>query len=260
MSSYKVKKQRVIKKLFAQLAGGLALIAFWQYLADQLSHMILASPSQTISYMVELFLDAEFWQTMLVSLTRLTIALSVACFIGFSLGVMAGRKSWLRDFLAPTRWLLMSVPPVIVVLLAMLWFGMGSSMVIFITVILLTPTVYLNTQKNIAQINSQWLELATIYQFSHYQCLRNIYIPAIAPALCATLVMVCCNGVRIVVLAEVLGSHEGIGYQLTSASSNFETAELYAWVLVSLLLVAFLELLLLKPIQHKLLHWQGENA
>lgn len=254
------KSQQFIKKMLIQLAGGIAVIGFWQYLANRFSNMILASPGQTVSRMAELFLEVEFWQTLQISLTRLTIALSVACLIGFSLGVIAGRKMWLRDFIAPTRWLLMSVPPVIVVLLAMLWFGMGSSMVIFITVILLTPTVYLNTQKNVAQINPQWLELARIYQFSHYQCLRNIYIPAIAPALCATLVIVCCNGVRIVVLAEVLGSHEGIGYQLTSASSNFETAELYAWVLVSLLLVALLELFLLKPIQNKLLGWQGGNS
>ena len=70
----------------------------------------------------------------------------------------------------------------------------------------------------------------------------------------------CCSGVRIVVLAEVLGSHEGIGYQLANASSNFETPELYAWVSVSLLIVAILELLLLRPIQHRLLHWQGAGS
>lgn len=260
MAAFNYKNQLIIKKLLVQLVGVLAVIAFWQYLSEQLSNMILASPSQTVSRMAELMLNAEFWQTLQISLTRLIIALSTACFIGFSLGVIAGRKMWVRDFLAPTRWLLMSVPPVIVVLLAMLWFGMGSSMVIFITVILLTPTVYINTQKNIAQIDPQWLELAKIYQFSYYQCLCKIYIPAIAPALCATLIIVCCSGVRIVVLAEVLGSHEGIGYQLTNASSNFETPELYAWVLVSLLLVALLELLLLKPIQNKLLRWQGENS
>ncbi|HBY87654.1 MAG TPA: ABC transporter permease, partial [Colwellia sp.] len=170
----------IIKKSLIQLAGILALIAFWQYLADQLSNMILATPKQTFSRLAELIMGAEFWQTLQVSLTRLTIALSVACFIGFSLGVVAGRKAWVRDFLAPTRWLLMSIPPVIVVLLAMLWFGMGSAMVIFITVILLSPTVYVNTQKNVSKIDKHWLELATIYQFSFYQRLTEIYIPAIA--------------------------------------------------------------------------------
>jgi NitT/TauT family transport system permease protein len=255
--SLKYQHKLIIKKSLIQLAGVLALIAVWQYLADQLSNMILATPKQTFSRLAELIMDAEFWQTLQVSLTRLTIALSVACFIGFSLGVIAGRKAWVRDFLAPARWLLMSIPPVIVVLLAMLWFGMGSAMVIFITVILLSPTVYVNTQKNVSKIDKHWLELATIYQFSFYQRLTKIYIPAIAPPLCATLVIVCCSGVRIVVLAEVLGSHEGIGYQLANASSNFETPELYAWVLISLLIVAILELLLLRPIQHRLLHWQG---
>jgi NitT/TauT family transport system permease protein len=249
-----------IKKLLLQLAGVLTILVFWQYLAGQLSHMILATPAQTLFTMAELILSADFWQTLHISLTRLAIALSVACFIGFSLGILAGRVTWVADFISPVRWLLMSIPPVIVVLLAMLWFGMGSTMVVFITVILLTPTVYVNTQKNVSKIDKQWLELAAIYQFSLYQRLVKIYIPAIAAPLCATLVIVCCSGVRIVVLAEVLGSHQGIGYQLSNASSNFETAELYAWVLVSLLLVALLELLLLKPIQRRLLHWRGVNS
>jgi NitT/TauT family transport system permease protein len=138
----------------------------------------------------------------------------------------------------------------------MLWFGMGSTMVVFITVLLLAPTIYINTQKSVEQIDNQWFELAQIYQFSWYQRLSKIYIPAISGPLCATLIIVCCSGVRIVVLAEVLGAHQGVGYELANASSNFDTAELYAWVTISLSIVAFMELVLLKPIQHYLLRWR----
>ena len=252
------KSRRInsIQPLIIKLIGILSLLVLWQYLASTLSDMILATPTQTISRLFSLLAQSEFWQVLQITMSRLAIALFCACGIGFTLGVIAGRHLWLKQYLAPFRWLLMSIPPVIVVLLAMLWFGMGSTMVVFITVILLAPSVYVNTQKNVEQIDPQWLEVASIYQFSCYQRLTKIYIPAIAAPLCATLVLVCCSGVRIVVLAEVLGSHQGLGYQLANASSNFDTAELYAWVLVSLLLVALLELLLLKPIQQYLLGWR----
>ncbi len=242
--------------LLMNICGFITLIILWQYLASQLSDLILASPAQTLTRLVTLTLEPFFWQVMAVTVKRLLIALCIACFFGFSLGMIAGRQEWLRQFLAPFRWLLMSVPPVIVVLLAMLWFGMGSTMVIFITVLLLTPTIYVNTQKNVEQIDPHWLELAKIYNFSLWQRITRIYILAIAAPLCATLIVVCCNGVRIVVLAEVLGAHQGLGYELASSSSNFATSELYAWVLTSLLLVAALELVVLRPVQAYLLGWR----
>lgn len=244
------------QKNIIYLCSIVSLLGLWQLLANYLNAMVLASPLQTLTQLSVLITTAEFWQQVLVTLSRLLYALSLACFIGFSLGLIAGRHAWLMFYLAPFRWLLMSIPPVIVVLLAMLWFGMGSTMVIFITVLLLTPTIYINTQKAVEQIDSHWFELAKVYQFSWFQRLVKIYIPAIAGPLSATLIIVCCNGVRIVVLAEVLGTHQGIGFELANASSNFATAELYAWVTVSLSIVAFMELALLKPVQSYLLRWR----
>ena len=242
--------------LLAKGLGIASIVLLWQLLSMELNELILASPLQTLIRLIELCQQSDFWLVLLVSLKRLLLALSVASIIGFFLGIIAGRRAWLKEYLSPIRWLLMSVPPVIVVLLAMLWFGMGSSMVVFITVLLLSPTIYVNTQKNIEQIDNQYLELAHVYHFSLWQRLSQIYIPVIAAPLCATLVIVCCSGVRIVVLAEVLGAHQGIGYELANASSNFDTPELYAWVLVSLLLVAILELALLRPVQNYLLRWK----
>lgn len=244
------------QKLALYLLSLTSLLALWQILANQLNPMILASPWQTLMKLSELILTVDFWQQFLVTLNRLLYALSIACSIGFILGLIAGRHAWLKFYLAPFRWLLMSIPPVIIVLLAMLWFGMGSTMVVFITVLLLTPTIYINTQKSVEQIDNHWFELAQVYQFSWYQRLSKIYIPAISGSLCATLIIVCCSGVRIIVLAEVLGAHQGIGFELANASSNFDTAELYAWVTVSLSIVAFMELVLLKPIQYYLLRWR----
>ena len=234
----------------------LSLILVWQLLAMQISDMILASPWQTLVKLLELLQEASFWQTLSVTLIRLAAALSIGISIGFALGLWAGRRAYVKHFLEPFRWVLMSVPPVIVVLLAMLWFGMGTQMVIFIAVLLLTPSIYINTQKGVEQIDDSWLELAHVYRFTPWQKISRLYIPAISAPLCAAIVIVCCNGVRIVVLAEVLGASNGLGFELANARSNFDISELYAWVITSLLLVAVLELLLLNPVQKHILRWR----
>jgi ABC-type nitrate/sulfonate/bicarbonate transport system permease component len=159
------------QKMALYLLSLISLLGLWQLLANQLNAMILASPWQTLMQLSELTLTTEFWQQLLVTLKRLLYALSIACSIGFILGLIAGRHAWLKFYLAPFRWLLMSVPPVIVVLLAMLWFGMGSTMVVFITVLLLAPTIYINTQKSVEQIDNLSCFLrpkTTMLYVSHY--------------------------------------------------------------------------------------------
>ena len=246
----------LLQPLTIRIAGGLTLLALWFFLSAKLSPMILATPVDALNRLSEMLLMTEFWQSLVITLIRLLIALTIGASLGFLLGVASGRRSWLKHFLEPLRWVLMSIPPVVVVLLAMLWFGMGTNMVVVIAVLLLTPSIYVNTQKGVEQIDSQWLELAQIYQFSRWQRLTKIYVPAISAPLCATLILVCCHGVRIVVLAEVLGAHDGLGFELANARGNFDMGEFYAWVTMCLLIVAVLEFTLFKPLQKLLLRWK----
>lgn len=244
------------KKWLSKLFGFVCLGLCWQFTALSMSDLILASPYQTFAQLLTLITSNNFWQSLSISLLRLIIALSLGATIGFSLGLWSGKNVYIKQFLEPFRWLLMSIPPVIVVLLAMLWFGMGHSMVIFIAVLLLSPSIYINTQKGVEQIDPAWLELAKVYNFTWYQRFSKVYLPAISAPLCAALVIICSNGVRIIVLAEVLGAADGLGYELANARSNFDISELYAWVVSSLLLVALLEFIVFQPIQNRLLRWK----
>ncbi|MDP7593325.1 MAG: ABC transporter permease [Litorilituus sp.] len=236
--------------------GAMSLLVCWQLATLSTSDMVLASPLNTLETLIQLARTSGFWQSMYTTLTRLIIALLLGASIGFVLGLWSGRNAYVKAFLEPYRWLLMSIPPVIVVLLAMLWFGMGNQMVIFIAVLLLTPSIYVNTQKGVEQIDPSWVELAQVYKFTWLQRIRRIYIPAISAPLCAALVIICCNGVRVIVLAEVLGASNGLGYELANARGNFDISELYAWVTTSLLLVALLEMIIFQPIQNYLLRWK----
>nr|QNO56047.1 hypothetical protein GMDKCDLI_00026 [Methanosarcinales archaeon ANME-1 ERB7] len=57
------------------------------------------------------------------------------------------------------RWLLMSVPPVVLVVVCMIWFGMGSAQTIFATSLLILSIMYVNTITDIVSVESQILEM-----------------------------------------------------------------------------------------------------
>lgn len=242
------------------LSGGVVLLLVaWQGSATLLGPLVLSSPSQTGFTLLEVLQHPEPLLHLGHTLERASLALSCAAALGIGLGFLAGFYAPIAALLAPLRWLLMSIPPVVMVILAMFWLGLGETMVIGVAIALLTPAIYVHTANAIRMLDPHWHELAHVYRLPWHLRFSQLYLPAIAAPLCAALLIALCSSIRIVVLAEVLGSGDGMGYLLSSARSSFATQQLFAWVALLLLVTAFLEWLILHPLQAHLTRWKKED-
>lgn len=238
--------------------GLAALLAAWQFTAERLGPLLMATPAQALRA-AGLLLQSEGFRTAAgTSLARAAIGIGAGCASGFALGLLAAGSPRLRGALEPLRWLLMAIPSVIVVLFAMLWFGLGSSMVIFLAALMTAPGLYVNTLKGMLQVDRQLLEMTHVYRFGGWLRLRHLYVPALAAPLSAALLIAVNGGVRLTVMAEVLGADSGVGHALANARATFDSAELYAWVLLILAFVGVLELVLIQPLQRRLGRWQED--
>lgn len=240
--------------------GVLLLIFFWQLASGHMSGLVIAPPADTLRALYRILSRTDFLSShFLVSIQRLFLGIAFGVAAGFGLGIPAGLSRPFRLMLEPFRWVLMSIPAVVVIMVALLWFGMGSAMVVFITSLLLSPVVYVSTIEGMHSVDRDLVEMAEIYRFSLWMKIRDIYLMSIAVPLASGMAIVIGNGIRIVVLAEVLGAHEGLGYVLSSARTNLDIAELYALVLLSLLIVGITDFCMLKPVLNKIMRWRGRN-
>ncbi len=174
--------------------GVILIFAGWEFAARLMGPMLMATPLEALRAIGVLAGDPGFWTHSLDSLARIAMGVGAGCGIGFTLGVLAGHDARLRGLLEPLRWLLMAIPPVVVVVLAMLWFGLGSGMVIFITVLMMAPGMYVNTVKGMRMIDAGLLEMGRVYHFGTWARLRHIYLPALAAPLTAALLIAACGG------------------------------------------------------------------
>ena len=245
------------RRFFLSFLGVIVLIAGWHILSLFLDSIVLASPLDTFSSLIRMIGTMRFWGHLWTSFCRIITGIFFGSFAGFLLGLLAGLYRDIKHFLEPLRWTLMSVPAVVVVVMAMLWFGMGSTMVVFITALLLAPIVYVNTVKGLEMVEKNIVEMARVYNFSLWLTVRHVYIPAITGPLASAMVVVVGMGVRIVILAEVMGTSEGIGHALSLTRSSLETPALFAWVMVCIGIVGFLEYVVLRPVEDYVLRWKA---
>ncbi len=245
------------KKFVFSILGIFLLLGMWQIASLTMHEIMIASPSKAFTSLFKMFENNRFWDACFITAQRMALGILLGGMVGFILGVIAGLNENIKNLLEPTRWMIMSISPVIVVSIAMMWFGMGTEMVVSIAAFLLSPIVYVNTIKGIEMVDEKIIEMANVYNFSIIQKLRHIYIPALIGPLSAAMTIVVTAGMRMIVLAEVLGTNSGIGYEFSFSKTEMNTPQVFAWVIVTLVFVGIAEYLIFKPIENYLLRWRN---
>lgn len=234
---------------------GLALLAgVWEICSRHYSGLAVASPWDTLAALAALLGQGDFLREhLLTSLLRAALGLGLGFAVGLSLGALAGALPPLRRVLAPARWMLMSVPGVVVVMLAMLWFGMGGVMVVAIVAGMTAPVIYVSVVEGLDAVDRRHLEMAKVYRLPLAMRLYRIYVMAMAGPLLSGGLVALGGAIRMVVLAEALGAGQGLGYSLALARTNLQTPQLYALALLCICIVAGTELVVLRPVRRRVL-------
>ena len=189
---------------------------------------------------------------MLPTLGRVLAGFGLGLAVGGALGWMAGICPAAGLILLPFRWVLSSVPGVVLVILAMLWCGVGSTMIILIVALTSAPTIYMALQEGLRSVDPALREMIKVYKVGKYKQLVDLYLPTVAAPLVSACVVALGGGMRVAILGETIGASQGLGYVMALARADLDTPKLYAVALVSMLLVSAIEATFLRCLRKKL--------
>ncbi|MBN2239344.1 MAG: ABC transporter permease subunit [Dehalococcoidales bacterium] len=238
------------------LLGILALVVVWQLGSLFLPSIIVASPLDTVSTLLEMIITVELWTQLGISLSRIALGVLAGCAVGSSLGIIAGLNQKWQAFFEPLRWVVMTTPSIVILVLVLMLVGLGSGQAILMTSIITLPFSYVSTLEGMQAIDRRLIEMAEVFKIPRRLRLTNIYLPGIGAAIMAGLTLSAGIGVRASILAEFMGAQEGIGHKLFLSWTHLNTPELYAWILFTFALLAAIEFGVLRPLRNILLRWQ----
>ena len=229
-------------------------IAVWQT-ANLLIHnnIIFVGPLDMVKALAEQAADPAFWATILNSFARISLGFLGAFALSILLGSLAYLFPLVKELLDPVMLLIKSVPVASFVILALIWIG-SRNLAVFTSFLVVVPMVYVSTLSGLKHTDKKLLEMARVFRMPMWKRIHYIYVPALLPYLvngCRTaLGMSWKSGVA----AEVIGIPEGsIGEQLYYSKLYLDTAGLFAWSFVIIIISALFErffLYLLKKIKH----------
>lgn len=201
------------------------------------------------------WLTAAFMVDVVPSLERVVLGLAIALAAGVAIGMVIGLLPQAGDFIDPTLQFMRSVPPVALVPIFMLLFGIGSGMRIALIAFTSVWPILLNTVTGVRSVEPLYHANARILHIGTGRRLRHIVLPACTPLILAGLRVSTALALIVMVLSEMVAATSGIGYRLMFEQQSFALANMWACI-VLLGVIGFALNAVVTALEKRLLRWQ----
>jgi ABC-type nitrate/sulfonate/bicarbonate transport system permease component len=206
-----------------------------------------------------LFLTPDAAGNILPSLGRVLAGLAIATAIGLPLGIALGRSPVVTSYLNPLLQFVRALPVVTMAPVFIVLFKIGTPMEVATIAFGTVWPILLNTIDGAATVDPVQLETGLAFQLSAWQRLAWVIVPAALPKAFAGFRLSLSLSLILMVFAELVGSSNGIGYEMSNASNSFDMTFLWSTI-VLLGILGYLLNALLGGAERLVLRWHTDRG
>lgn len=250
---------RDLATLILQRAALAAVVVLlWWIAASRVPAFVLPGPQRVFDAMVALVQSGTFFHDVGTTLYRVLAGFALGAIIGTPLGIAVGSSRALARLFEPLLAVLNTVSSAIWAVFAIIWFGISNGTTIFVVFMTAMPLILTSVWQGAKTVDIQHVDLARSFRMSRLQILRKVYLPTILPAFFGGARLAFGFGWRVSLVAETLGSSDGIGYRLRQAADLVQTDQVFAWTVLLIAMMLLIESGILKPLERHLFRWKPQ--
>jgi NitT/TauT family transport system permease protein len=238
------------------LASIFLFVAAWEAVSLAYGPLILPDPAAAFGQLFALFDAGPAWSELAVTARRAMTGLALAIIIGSVLGLLAGLSLTASMMARPIVTVLLGTPPIAWLVLAMIWFGAGDGTPVFTVLVACFPVIFAGALQGTRTLDHHLKDMAHAYRLPWHMRLTDLYLPHVISYLFPAWINALGNAWRVVVMAELLSSADGIGAALAVARSQLDMDAALAWIAAVVLSLLAVEYLLLEPLKRELERWR----
>jgi ABC-type nitrate/sulfonate/bicarbonate transport system permease component len=238
-------------------------VALWQWAASAAHSSYFPTPvmiARAIHTLwlsgpaAHLFLTGGFGTDIVPSVARLLGGWAIAAFLGIAVGILLGLSPTVADYCAPVLAFMRALPPVMLVPLFLVLFHIGPSMQLATIVFGSVWPVLLNSVDGAKSVDRTKADTARAFRVGPVRWIGSVVLPAASPKIFAGLRISLAFALILVVVSELVGSFDGLGFRITTAEQTFDYPTMWAGIVVLSILGYVLNRLLL-VVENRVLAW-----
>lgn len=243
---------------FLARAGSLALLGLlWAAAASFADPRLLPGPGLVLATLGAEAAGGELGRHLGATLARVAAAFALAMAAGTALGLLMGRFRGADLLLDAPVTLLLNVPALVVAVLLYVWLGLTETAAVLAVALNKLPTVAVTLREGARALDPAYAELARAYRLPPWRRLRHVLLPQLAPYLLAGARTGLSLIWKVVLVVELLGRSDGVGFQVGLAFQLFDLPRILAYTLAFAAVVQLIEWGLVQPAEARLSRWRA---
>ena len=248
-------------RLYMRLASMVTLVVCWWIASLFTSPEVLPSPYRILLTMVRILTEAgpegnSAFFHIGITLLRILIAFVAAMLAGIAIGLAMGLRKTVEHALMSLIPLFLTIPTILMVFLAVLWFGFSESGSLVAVMAVVTPFVTVNMAEGTKAMDKSLMDMARSFKANRRMLFRKVYIPQLMPYLMSAFRYSFGMTWKIVALAETFGIKFGIGYMFFFWFESFDMEQVLAWILLFVILMLIIEYGVIARFEQRAFAWR----
>lgn len=239
-----------------QIALGLVFLAIWQLASGRLvDTFIISDPIDIADRLWEWLSTGSIWPHVWATVYATFLGFVIGAGLGIAGGLWLGLSPFLSRIVDPYIWAFNALPKVALAPLFILWFGLDINSKIALAAVLVVFLVFVNTFAGVREVDQDLVDAMRIMRASRWQILTKLIVPSATSWIFVGLKAGVPYALIGAIIGEMIASSRGLGYLVQRAGSEFDTAGVFAaLVVIAALAMIFNEIV--NILQRRLERWR----
>jgi NitT/TauT family transport system permease protein len=242
------------------LASIMLLLITWIVASHLIGERLLPEPGSVALALVREARSGALAYNLGVTLLRVFASFAIAMVLGSIIGLLMGRHpifDWVAD---PWLIVLLNLPALVIIVLAYIWIGLTDSAAITAVALNKLPVAIVTIREGARALDATLDEMATVFRMKNSARLFYVILPQLAPYLVATARSGLSLVWKIVLIVELIGRPNGVGFEIGAAFQLFDVTRILAYALAFTLVMLAIEVFLVQPLERRVSRWRFRPA
>ncbi len=231
-------------------------VAAWWAAAAVFDSRLLPGPMAVGSSLLNHVIDGDLLYHTGITLARVVAAFTLAMLVGTAIGVAMGRSRRVDSLFDGWLVIALNVPALVTIILCYIWFGLNEAAALAAVAINKIPTVVVTVREGARAIDRDLMQVAQAFRLSPERRFRQVYLPQLYPYLMASARSGLALIWKIVLVVELLGRSNGVGFQLHVYFQFFDIESILAYTFAFVGVILLIEVWMLRPLERRLTRWR----
>jgi len=234
--------------LYFQFLLTIVLAGAWQTIAWLVNNPDFPSLVLVYKSLVFHLYQGDMLTNIFITLGRVFISFIIAMVLGVLIGIIMGTNKWLNKLTDSLLIISLNIPALVTILLCYIWFGLVESAAVTAVVINKIPTVVVMIREGARVVEQDLLDIAKVYKLSPSKTFFKVFLPQLYPFIMASARAGLSLIWKIVLVVELLGRSDGVGFALNTLFQFFDIAGILAYTIAFIAIILTVEALIFRPL------------